>query len=105
MITYSVCMDCQTPLGSFTATAGVSVVSFNLSHGLCERCRDKRLAEIEALRFQREGLALERERESRRLANQAEAEYIESRQPGWRGELETGASGKRLSQLLKECGI
>lgn len=67
MIVYSLCMDCQIPLGCFTATAGATVVRFDLSHGLCERCKGKRLAEIEAIRFEREGLSLERERESRRL--------------------------------------
>lgn len=85
-------MDCETPLGCFTATAGVNAIRFDLSHGLCERCKSIRLAELESIRLARavaDGLNAERERESRAL----------------RFATETGDTGKRLSQLLKECGI
>jgi hypothetical protein len=95
MITYSLCMDCQKPLG-WGASAGCSTWAgffrFDLSHGLCERCKDKRLAELREIQFQREGLA---------LRSQSPVEQFLAIETEWR-EHETK---RPLARLLKECGI
>lgn len=63
MITVTVCMDCTATI-RFSSEIGSwrwNLSRFDVSHGLCDRCRDKRMAELN-------GLKLERDDTARRLA-------------------------------------